>query len=378
MSTFQQLHERALAIATKGKTQEEIAAMQARLQQYDSGQLDCLFIPDAEDNEELCADVSPSEVQQTDPLSKDCVAVLDALQNKASYAYILIAPAFVGQFGEQISPGQLRSALKCVGFDGMIEVAIFADILTLKEALEFDQNIRTEQDYHLTSCCCPMWISMIRKVYGELVPHMPPSVSPMIAAGRTVKKIQADALTVFVGPCVAKKAEAREPGLAGAIDYVLTFQELAAILQQKRIDPASMKVSDREYSSRTGRIYARAGGVSEAVQQTLNKINPERQITIRAQKADGVPACKELLKELREGRHTANFYEGMGCVGGCVGGPKAVIDKAQSTELVDEYGDEAVYPTPIENPYVIEIMRRLGFETVDDLLKSSDIFTRTF
>ena len=71
----------------------------------------------------------------------------------------------------------------------MVEVALFADILTLKEALEFDKNILTDKDFQLTSCCCPMWIAMIRKVYHELIPHVPASVSPMAACGRAIKAL---------------------------------------------------------------------------------------------------------------------------------------------------------------------------------------------
>ena len=103
----------------------------------------------------------------------------------------------------------------------MIEVALLADMLTLKEALEFDAHVKTATDYQLTSCCCPMWIAMIRKLYHGLVPHVPPAVSPMIAAGRMVKTLYPDAVTVFIGPCLAKKSEAREKDVADAIDYVL-------------------------------------------------------------------------------------------------------------------------------------------------------------
>ena len=72
----------------------------------------------------------------------------------------------------------LRNAFKAIGFDGMLEVALFADILTLKEALEFDRNIQTEDDFQLTSCCCPVWIAWIKNIYSELISHVPPSVSP--------------------------------------------------------------------------------------------------------------------------------------------------------------------------------------------------------
>lgn len=310
--------------------------------------------------------------------SRDVIAVLQAIRSHDNLVYALIAPAYLGQFSNEVTPGKLRNALKKIGFDGMIEVALFADILTLKEALEFDRNILTEKDYQLTSCCCPMWIGMIRKIYTELVPHVPPAVSPMIASGRAVKALHPKALTVFIGPCLAKKAEAREKDIADAVDFVLTFQEVQDIFNIMEIDPAQMEENEKDHSSRAGRIYARAGGVSEAVAATLSKLNPDRPITIKAQRADGVPACKAMMNELLSGNTTANFFEGMGCVGGCVGGPRALVPHADGRVHVEEYGDAAPFQTPIDNPYVIELLHRLGFDTVESLLNKSDIFTRDF
>ena len=260
----------------------------------------------------------------------------------------------------------------------MIEVALFADILTLKEALEFDHNILNESDYQLTSCCCPMWIAMIRKIYHELMPHVPGSVSPMVACGRTIKTLHPDAVTVFIGPCLAKKAEAREQDVVGAVDYVLTFEEVRDMFLSLGINPADMEESYKDHSSRAGRIYARSGGVSEAVKETVERLNPQRKITVHTQHADGVPACKAMIGSILAGEAKANFYEGMGCVGGCVGGPKAIIDREDGKKHVDEYGTGATYKTPIDNPYVVELLKRLGFETVESLLKESDIFTRHF
>jgi iron only hydrogenase large subunit-like protein len=273
----------------------------------------------------------------------------------------------------------LRSAFKQIGFDGMVEVSLFADILTLKESLEFNRIVKSETDYLLTSCCCPTWIAMIRKIYNQLMPHIPGSVSPMIASGRTIKHLHPDALTVFIGPCVAKKAEAKEKDLVGAIDYVLTFQEVKDIFEALEIDLFQMEESDKDHSSRTGRLYARSGGVSEAVASSVDRLNPEGgKIRIRTQQADGIPACREMINELTAGRTSANFYEGMGCIGGCVGGPKSIIDRVQGRLNVDEYGDMASHPTPIDNPYVIELMHRLGFDTLESLLEESEIFTRHF
>ena len=310
--------------------------------------------------------------------SKDILSALAAVRTGSAPVYAMIAPAFVSQFDPGVTPGRLRSAFKQLGFAGMVEVAAFADILTLKEALEFDHSIQNEEDFQLTSCCCPMWIAMIRKIYRQLMPHVPGSVSPMIACARTIKTLYPEAKTVFVGPCLAKKSEAKEPDLAGAVDFVLTFQEVQEIFSFAKIDPSELPEDERDHSSKAGRIYARAGGVSEAVADTLQRLRPGRKIMVHAQRADGVPACKKMISDLLEGKTHANFFEGMGCVGGCVGGPKALIDRSVGREHVNRYGEAAAYPTPIDNPYVIELLHRLGFDTVESLLKESDIFTRSF
>jgi len=310
--------------------------------------------------------------------SKDVIPALQAVRSHKELVYALIAPAFLGQFSDDVTPGKLRNALKEVGFDGMIEVALLADILTLKEALEFDAKIKTQEDYQLTSCCCPMWIAMIRRIYKDLMPHVPPAVSPMIAAGRMVKRLHPDAITVFIGPCLAKKAEAKEKDLAGAVDFVLTFQEAQDIFKILDIDPSKMEDNEKDHSSRAGRTYAYAGGVSAAVEATLERLNPHRSISIRTLAASGVPACKSMINALLSGNTDANFFEGMGCVGGCVGGPRAIIDKETGRRNVEKYGLAAPYQTPIDNPYVVELLHRLGLETVESLLEKSDIFTRSF
>lgn len=325
-----------------------------------------------------CADCIDGCAEEKLAASTDILPVLKMMRASQGLVYALIAPAFLGQFSREVTPGKLRTALKAAGFDGMLEVALFADILTLKEALEFDKNIQTESDYQLTSCCCPMWIGMIRKVYHELMPHVPGSVSPMVACARAVKIMHPDAVTVFIGPCLAKKAEAREKDLVGAVDYVLTFQETQNIFDLLGIRPAEMEESDKDHSSKSGRIYARTGGVSEAVKETVKRLNPHRTITVHTRQADGVPACKAMMNDILSGRGGGNFYEGMGCRGGCVGGPRAVTPAEEGREAVNAYGDAARYVTPAENPYVLELLHRLGFDTIESLLEKDEIFTRHF
>lgn len=309
---------------------------------------------------------------------KDSITVLKMLKDKKAPVYAMIAPAFSGQFTENVTSGKLRSAFKYLGFYGMIEVALFADILTLKEALEFDQKIKDDKDFLLTSCCCPLWVALIRKSYKSMIPHVPPSVSPMVACGRSIKKIHPEAKTVFIGPCLAKKAEAREPDIADAVDCVLTFEEIEELFNIMDIHPENMEEDQRDHSSRAGRIYARTTGVSEAVQKTLNRLRPNRKIPLKAQQANGVVECKKLLKEILDGNIHANFIEGMGCKGGCVGGPKSLIDEDLAREYVNHYGSEAKFETPADNPYVLELLHMLGFDTVESLLSRDNIFTRKF
>lgn len=260
----------------------------------------------------------------------------------------------------------------------MVEVAAFADILTMKEALEFDANIHTDRDFLLTSCCCPLWIAMIRKVYAQLMPHVPGSVSPMVVCGRVIKRLHKNAMTVFIGPCLAKKAEAREEDIKDAVDFVLTFREVEDLFAFAKIHPETLAEDDKEHSSAAGRIYARTGGVSQAVKASVKRLRPDDPVQVRAVQADGVPGCRALLEQLQNGEISANFLEGMGCVGGCVGGPRAIVDRQEGAENVERYAAEAPYQTPMENPYVVELLRRLGYETIEQLLSQSEMFERHF
>jgi len=339
------------------------------MQHFNNHPLSCLLNPD-DDHTALDADYTDF----TDELQS--IPLLQEMLESGRPVYAMIAPAFVGQFEPTVSPGKLRSAFKQLGFSGMVEVALFADILTLKEALEFDRAVKTETDYMLTSCCCPIWLAMCRK--AGLMDHMPGSVSPMIACGRGIKKLHPNAITVFIGPCVAKKAEAKEKDICDAVDYVLTFQEVKEIFDLAEISIHDLPEDDREHSSTAGRIYAYAGGVSQAVHGCLNRLRPYRTLPLTSECADGVNGCRELIDRVKSGDITANFIEGMGCAGGCVGGPKSLIDTANGKEHVAGYGEEAAYISPAENPYVIELLHRLGFSTVEDLLEDDNMFTRHF
>ena len=181
----------------------------------------------------------------------------------------------------------------------------------------------------------------------------------MIASGRVIKTIFPQAVTVFIGPCLAKKGEAKAPELKGAIDYVLTFDELNQVFAALELNLTQSPEDNKEQSSIGGRIYGKTGGVSAAVKMTVERINPDRELAFQAVQADGVKECRKLLDDLRDNKVKANFIEGMGCSGGCVGGPRRNIPVDQGSYQLIEYSRQAKAQNPIDNMNITHILRYL-------------------
>lgn len=278
-----------------------------------------------------------------------------------------VAPAIAGQFGENVSMGQIRAGLKKLGFADMVEVAFFADMLTIKEAVEFNRLVNEEKDFMLSSCCCPIWVGMIKNNFRTLVKYTSPSVSPMIASGKVIKAINPECKVVFIGPCIAKKAEAKIEELKGAIDFVLTFTELKDIFDvfEIKLEELPEELSE-QYASRGGRIYGRIGGVSLAVEDAIKYMFPDKAHMFSSEQASGIKECKEMLKKALDGRIEARFLEGMGCGGGCVGGPKTIIPKEKGKEMIDEYGNESKMSISTDNKIMSKFLNRLGIDGIED------------
>ncbi len=377
MQSFRDLYRTLTKAALQNKLEDTVTHLEAG--GCNPYHLDCLLHPEnhpvlIDEDDNATDDTAGENKHLTD--AKEALPMFSELHSGSHPVFAMIAPAFIGQFSHEITPGKLRTAFKRLGFTGMVEVALFADILTLKEALEFDRTVQKETDYMLTSCCCPVWLSMCRK--AGLMDHIPGSVSPMVACGRGIKKLHPGAVTVFIGPCIAKKAEAREKDVADAVDYVLTFQEIREIFDLAGLNLALLPEDDREHSSTAGRIYAYSGGVSRAVQSTLYKLRPDRKLPLVVRNADGVQGCRRLIEDVKNGDLRANFIEGMGCSGGCVGGPKSLIDAPLGQAHVALYGEQADFPSPVENPYVIDLLHRLGFPDAESLLSEDNMFVRHF
>lgn len=413
MKTFIELYREITEGALAGKLEKKLEKLED--EEYDNHQLECLLHPERQapvwkikdctckDGKCVAACLFDAIKKESDGkitisrdlctacaacvnacengslvLSRDTVSAIKTVKDTDNPTYAMVAPAFAGQFGDEVTAGKLRAALKKIGFYGMVEVAAFADILTLKEALEFDKNIKEKGDYQLASCCCPVWIAMINRKFSGTLGHLTHTVSPMIAAGRVIKQVFRGAKTVFIGPCMAKKSEANEADVEGAVDVVITFEELQSIFEAAGINPAEMEEDVSEHSSFAGRIYARAGGVSLAVEKALERINESKSAEMKTHVACGVKECKTMLERIETESSEYNFFEGMGCNGGCIGGPKVLRSREETKPEVEKYAEKAKYQTPIDNPYVIELLHRLGFETVEEFLEKSHIFDRNF
>lgn len=308
------------------------------------------------------------------------IPLIDLL-NKENMIIAAVAPSIIGQFGDDVTIDQLRSAFKKIGFADMVEVAFFADMLTIKEAIEFDHLVNSVDDFMITSCCCPMWIGMLKKLFSDLLPYLSPSVSPMIAAGKVLKRLNPNCKVVFIGPCIAKKSEAKEEDLIGVIDYVLTYQELKDIFDALEVHPSEMEEDlATEYASREGRLYGRTGGVSIAISEAIENLFPEKAKVLKVIQGNGVKDCREILTKLKNKELDANFIEGMGCVGGCVGGPKVIIPKEMGKDFLDKFAEDSEISVSLDNKWMKDILKKLDLNSTEDFNNKEKIkiFLRDF
>nr|WP_250160265.1 [Fe-Fe] hydrogenase large subunit C-terminal domain-containing protein [Caloranaerobacter azorensis] len=228
--------------------------------------------------------------------------------------------------------------MKKLGFHDVIEVALGADIVAKHEAKEFAETIQNQK--FMTSSCCPAFVSYIRQKYPMLTDKISKSVSPMIAVSRLIKNMDDKAKVVFIGPCTAKKMEIKQEDLVGDTDYVITFEELAAMLDAAEIKLEYCEEGVLDNASFFGRIFARTGGVTEAVRHVIEseKIDVEFKPVV----CDGIKECDKALKMARVNRLNGNFIEGMACVGGCIGGAASLHHGPKDRNEVDKYGKLAM------------------------------------
>lgn len=245
--------------------------------------------------------------------------------------YAIIAPSIVSQFN-YAKIEQVVTGVKRLGFNDVVEVALGADIVLDKEIEEFKEK------KIMTTPCCPSFVMYIEKFFPDLVQYISTTKSPMIETARLLKKFEPTCKVVFVGPCSAKKIEYKLERSEGLVDSVISFEELQAFLDARNIDVSSLEETMLNNASYYGRIFAKAGGITEGITKLAEARGVE---DLRAIAMNGIDECKVNLFKLRLKRATANFFEGMACEGGCINGALCLHHGEKNAAEVIKYGNLA-------------------------------------
>ena len=261
----------------------------------------------------------------------------------------IVAPAFIGQFGKDSTPGKFIAAMKKLGFSRIVEVAVGADMCTIEEAKDFLEKVPQQQNYMATSCC-PAWHSMIHKLFPDQSDKISMTLTPMVFTARLMKKKYPGCKVVFVGPCAAKKLEAIRADIRSDVDFVLTFEELQGMFEAKQIDFETIEpMYDLNEGSAAGRGFAVSGGVAGAVEKMIKKTDPDREV--KTARAEGLRDCRKLMTLAKLGKYDGYLLEGMACPGGCVAGAGTLLPVDLAAKVVGRYQNEADVASPLESAY---------------------------
>lgn len=271
----------------------------------------------------------------------DAIDIIKKSENNTKYkVFAVIAPSISSQF-TYAKLGQVISGLKKLGFHTVVEAALGADMVAYAESAEL-----AEKGF-LTSSCCPAFVSYIEKSFPDLLPFVSHNLSPMATIAKYIKEHEAPAKVVFIGPCTAKKAEVQKPEVAQYVDVAMTFEELQALFDSREIDITGLEEDVLDNASYFGRIFARCGGLSDAVAEGLKEHGLDN-FELKACSCDGIEACRVALLKKSKNLSDANFIEGMACVGGCIGGAGCLTHGEKNKAEVDKYGKEAYEKTIID------------------------------
>ena len=228
----------------------------------------------------------------------------------------------------------------------VIEAALGADMVAQAESKEL-----AEKGF-LTSSCCPAFVQYVKSAFPALLPYVSHKLSPMATLAKYIKGTDPTAKVVFIGPCTAIKAEAQLDSVKPYIDSVMTFEELQALYDSCDIDITSLDEDVLDNASFYGRIFARSGGLSDAVAQGLKEQNIE--FDLKAIPCDGIEECRMALLKKQKNVLDANFIEGMACIGGCIGGAGCLTHGEKNKAQVDVYGREAFEKTISEATAILK------------------------
>ncbi len=273
--------------------------------------------------------------------------ILDAIymiksseNNTKNHIYAVVAPSIATQF-KYATIGQMVTGLKQLGFYKVVEAALGADLVADKESREL-----MEKGF-LTSSCCPAFVEYVEKFFPQLKENVSHNLSPMAEIGKYIKEHDPMAKVIFIGPCTAKKAERQKDSVRKLVDCVLTFEELQALIDSLEIKLFDLPESELDDASYFGRIFARSGGLSEAVSQAVKEqgISAD-EFQVRSAVCNGLDDCKIALLKASKNVLKENFIEGMACQGGCIGGAGCLTHEPSKDRMsVDTFGKKATDKT---------------------------------
>ncbi|MEG2524790.1 MAG: [Fe-Fe] hydrogenase large subunit C-terminal domain-containing protein, partial [Oscillospiraceae bacterium] len=229
---------------------------------------------------------------------------------------VSLAPSFQANFAGA-GLASLKKALIALGFSDVEETAIGATIVKK----QYEKLIEQKSSDVIISSCCHTVNLLIRKYYPEALPSLAKIESPMSAHCRDIKARFPDAKTVFIGPCISKKAEADE--YVGNVDCVLTFEELSDWMSGESVE---LDTVDGTLDDNTrARLFPTSGGIL----RTMDRSSDVYSYLV----VDGLENCKLALKEISEHKLTRCFIEMSACAGSCIGGP--ALDRGREAPVSD-------------------------------------------
>ncbi len=231
---------------------------------------------------------------------------------KTGKAVASVAPSFVSSFDVQ-DFNVMKLALGRLGFADAEETSIGAREVTAQY-----KKLLEEHTYkNFITSCCPAVNTLIELYYPKALSYLAPVDTPMIAHAKMIRKKRPDAKVVFIGPCIAKKREAHE---SGVVDGVLTFEDLAAMFEDKGIVLSEIAHIPAKASGGVNRAkyYPISRGIIKSFE---NYIDGYEFVAV-----DGAEKCKEVLENIES--LSGMFIEMNSCDSACVNGPCSLALKA--------------------------------------------------
>ena len=238
------------------------------------------------------------------------IPVVEMLLGADEPVVACLAPSFAAEFPD-VDYRRVVGMARAAGFTYVNEVSFGADVV----AAEYRKLLMSEDDGRYIATTCPAVALFVEKYHPELVQNLAPIVSPMISLARVLRNMHGPSVhIVFIGPCIAKKAEATDPSVAGEVDAVLTFAEFHQMLAERRVTPEETEPSEfDDPQAGTGGLFPISRGLLQAAEIGEDLIDSS------VVSADGRTSFVSALKEFEAGDMDVRLLEVLACQG-CIMG----------------------------------------------------------